>query len=39
MRFYAGSKFPEEYRGAIFIAEHGLGTATRSRAIASRWSS
>ena len=23
MRFYAGSLFPEEYRGAIFIAEHG----------------
>jgi glucose/arabinose dehydrogenase len=23
MRFYTGSKFPEEYRGAIFIAEHG----------------
>ena len=23
MRFYTGAKFPEEYRGAIFIAEHG----------------
>ena len=23
MRFYTGTKFPEEYRGAIFIAEHG----------------
>src|SRR5438094_511184 len=23
MRFYTGSKFPPEYRGAIFIAEHG----------------
>jgi glucose/arabinose dehydrogenase len=23
MRFYTGSKFPEEYRGAVFIAEHG----------------
>ncbi|HEY5897055.1 MAG TPA: PQQ-dependent sugar dehydrogenase [Burkholderiales bacterium] len=23
MRFYTGSKFPEAYRGAIFIAEHG----------------
>jgi glucose/arabinose dehydrogenase len=23
MRFYTGSKFPEQYRGAIFIAEHG----------------
>jgi glucose/arabinose dehydrogenase len=23
MRFYTGSKFPQEYRGAIFIAEHG----------------
>ncbi len=23
MRFYTGSKFPEPYRGAIFIAEHG----------------
>lgn len=23
MRFYAGSRFPEAYRGAIFIAEHG----------------
>jgi len=23
MRFYTGTRFPEEYRGAIFIAEHG----------------
>jgi glucose/arabinose dehydrogenase len=23
MRFYTGAKFPQEYRGAIFIAEHG----------------
>jgi glucose/arabinose dehydrogenase len=23
MRFYAGSMFPDEYRGGIFIAEHG----------------
>lgn len=23
MRFYTGDKFPEKYRGAIFIAEHG----------------
>jgi glucose/arabinose dehydrogenase len=23
MRFYTGSMFPEEYRGQIFIAEHG----------------
>ena len=23
MRFYTGSQFPEQYRGAIFIAEHG----------------
>jgi glucose/arabinose dehydrogenase len=23
MRFYTGAKFPEEYRGAILIAEHG----------------
>src|SRR5207249_8945565 len=23
MRFYTGAKFPEAYRGAIFIAEHG----------------
>ena len=23
MRFYSGNKFPERYRGAIFIAEHG----------------
>jgi glucose/arabinose dehydrogenase len=23
MRFYTGSQFPERYRGAIFIAEHG----------------
>ena len=23
MRFYSGTKFPEAYRGAIFIAEHG----------------
>jgi glucose/arabinose dehydrogenase len=23
MRFYTGTKFPEPYRGAIFIAEHG----------------
>ncbi len=23
MRFYAGTQFPEEYRGQVFIAEHG----------------
>ncbi len=23
MRFYTGTKFPEGYRGALFIAEHG----------------
>jgi glucose/arabinose dehydrogenase len=23
MRFYTGAQFPPEYRGAIFIAEHG----------------
>jgi glucose/arabinose dehydrogenase len=23
MRFYTGTQFPEEYRGRIFIAEHG----------------
>ena len=23
MRFYTGSQFPDEYRGAVFIAEHG----------------
>ena len=23
MRFYTGDKFPEEYRGGIFVAEHG----------------
>jgi glucose/arabinose dehydrogenase len=23
MKFYRGSQFPEKYRGAIFIAEHG----------------
>ena len=23
MRFYTGTRFPGEYRGAIFIAEHG----------------
>jgi glucose/arabinose dehydrogenase len=23
MRFYTGTRFPQEYRGAIFIAEHG----------------
>jgi glucose/arabinose dehydrogenase len=23
MRFYTGAMFPEEYRGQIFIAEHG----------------
>jgi glucose/arabinose dehydrogenase len=23
MRFYTGKMFPEEYRGHIFIAEHG----------------
>ena len=23
MRFYTGTQFPEKYRGAIFIAEHG----------------
>jgi glucose/arabinose dehydrogenase len=23
MRFYTGTQFPEEYRGQIFVAEHG----------------
>jgi len=28
MRFYTGSMFPEEYRGAIFVAEHGTEPTT-----------
>ncbi len=28
IRFYTGSKFPAEYRGAIFIAEHGSWNRT-----------
>ena len=34
MRFYTGSKFPEKYRGAIFIAEH--GSWNRSKKIGYR---
>jgi glucose/arabinose dehydrogenase len=34
MRFYTGSMFPEEYRGAVFIAEH--GSWNRSRPIGYR---
>jgi glucose/arabinose dehydrogenase len=29
MRFYAGKAFPERYRGAIFIAEHGSWNRSR----------
>lgn len=29
MRFYTGSRFPAEYRGQIFIAEHGSWNRTR----------
>jgi glucose/arabinose dehydrogenase len=28
MRFYTGEKFPQQYRGAIFIAEHGSWNRT-----------
>ena len=28
MRFYTGAMFPEEYRGGIFIAEHGSWNRT-----------
>jgi glucose/arabinose dehydrogenase len=34
LRFYTGSQFPEEYRGGIFIAEH--GSWNRSRKIGYR---
>jgi glucose/arabinose dehydrogenase len=34
MRFYTGAKFPEKYRGAVFIAEH--GSWNRSRKIGYR---
>jgi glucose/arabinose dehydrogenase len=34
MRFYTGTKFPEKYRGAIFIAEH--GSWNRSKKIGYR---
>ncbi len=34
MRFYSGSMFPEEYRGRIFIAEH--GSWNRSKKIGYR---
>jgi glucose/arabinose dehydrogenase len=34
MRFYTGKRFPEEYRGAIFIAEH--GSWNRSKKIGYR---
>ena len=34
MRFYTGTMFPEEYRGAIFIAEH--GSWNRSKPIGYR---
>ena len=29
MRFYAGKQFPEAYRGAIFVAQHGSWNRTR----------
>ena len=29
MRFYNGTMFPEEYRGSVFIAEHGSWNRTR----------
>ena len=29
MRFYGGSQFPAEYRGGIFIAEHGSWNRSR----------
>jgi glucose/arabinose dehydrogenase len=34
LRFYTGTRFPEEYRGGIFIAEH--GSWNRSRKIGYR---
>lgn len=34
MRFYRGSSFPERYRGAIFVAEH--GSWNRSRPVGYR---
>ena len=34
MRFYRGTMFPAEYRGAIFIAEH--GSWNRSKKIGYR---
>ena len=34
MRFYTGTKFPQQYRGAIFIAEH--GSWNRSKKIGYR---
>jgi glucose/arabinose dehydrogenase len=34
MRFYTGDRFPEQYRGAIFIAEH--GSWNRSKKIGYR---
>jgi glucose/arabinose dehydrogenase len=34
MRFYTGTMFPDEYRGQIFIAEH--GSWNRSRKIGYR---
>jgi glucose/arabinose dehydrogenase len=34
MRFYTGSMFPEEYRGQVFIAEH--GSWNRSRKVGYR---
>lgn len=34
MRFYTGTKFPQQYRGAIFIAEH--GSRNRSQKIGYR---
>jgi glucose/arabinose dehydrogenase len=32
VRFYTGSMFPEEYRGAIFIAQHGPWNRTKKEA-------
>ena len=29
MRFYTGTQFPPEYRGQVFIAEHGSWNRTR----------
>ena len=31
LRFYDGKTFPERYRGAVFVAEHGTEASTRAR--------